>query len=394
MKKYIGTLLLLSSFVVSFAQTKVSDLSLYKHVQFIKVLEVEQPAIVEIQNLNQSGNYIVIDDNGEAIQQQSQTIRETKIIPPLRVEGCTSTCSDAEALLDGNEETTFDFALSSSGVQRGRIKIVYANPLETDSVVFRATRDSYMPTSFTLMIDGERILNTIQGGSARFPKMMTQTVDIEFEYNQPIRFTEVGVGLNKEEEVSNVVRFVYQPKMKYTLYLDSPTGRENVPPSAINLFAKNKEVDIVLEEIRKNPLYKERDSDSDGVVDSIDNCVMQGNADQKDGNGNGVGDVCDDYDYDGLATYRDNCPEILNPDQKDSDGDGLGDVCDGEESRITEKYGWMPWVVFVAVLGAILAMGYEVIKMKKDKEAKEKKESEDNDKNNKKEENKKEEENK
>ena len=62
MKKYIGTLLLLSSFVVSFAQTKVSDLSLYKHVQFIKVLEVEQPAIVEIQNLNQSGNYIVIDD--------------------------------------------------------------------------------------------------------------------------------------------------------------------------------------------------------------------------------------------------------------------------------------------------------------------------------------------
>ena len=35
------------------------------------------------------------------------------------------------------------------------------------------------------------------------------------------------------------------------------------------------------------------DTDSDGVPDSKDNCPQKPNADQKDSNGNGFGDVCD-----------------------------------------------------------------------------------------------------
>jgi len=48
-----------------------------------------------------------------------------------------------------------------------------------------------------------------------------------------------------------------------------------------------------------------------------------------DENGNGVIDVCeDDPDGDGLAGKKDNCPLVSNPEQKDVDGNRIGDACD------------------------------------------------------------------
>lgn len=35
-----------------------------------------------------------------------------------------------------------------------------------------------------------------------------------------------------------------------------------------------------------------------------------------------------DFDKDGVPDIQDNCPKVKNPDQKDSDGDNIGDVCD------------------------------------------------------------------
>jgi subtilisin family serine protease len=36
-----------------------------------------------------------------------------------------------------------------------------------------------------------------------------------------------------------------------------------------------------------------------------------------------------DRDGDGVPNHRDNCPYVYNPDQKDSNGDGVGDACPG-----------------------------------------------------------------
>jgi len=58
------------------------------------------------------------------------------------------------------------------------------------------------------------------------------------------------------------------------------------------------------------------DSDSDGLIDLLDNCPLVGNVDQADGDGDSAGDACD------------NCPEIGNRIQADYDGDGIGDACD------------------------------------------------------------------
>jgi hypothetical protein len=47
----------------------------------------------------------------------------------------------------------------------------------------------------------------------------------------------------------------------------------------------------------------------------------------------GKSDFCIDTDKDGIANIEDNCPRKANPDQKDSDGDGIGDVCEETETE-------------------------------------------------------------
>jgi hypothetical protein len=77
-------------------------------------------------------------------------------------------------------------------------------------------------------------------------------------------------------------------------------------------------------------VMENNDWDQDGLLNSVDNCILTPNAEQKDEDewycipgmtlcfwkGDGIGDACD------------NCPHLLNPDQKDSDKDDVGDVCD------------------------------------------------------------------
>jgi hypothetical protein len=85
-----------------------------------------------------------------------------------------------------------------------------------------------------------------------------------------------------------------------------------------------------------------RDSDGDGVFDSVDNCPGQANPDQADTDHDGVGDACDnvlaDGDGDGVPDASDNCPGVANPDQADTDNDGVGDACGPTDAAI--NYTW------------------------------------------------------
>lgn len=77
------------------------------------------------------------------------------------------------------------------------------------------------------------------------------------------------------------------------------------------------------------------DADADEVRDSVDNCVDAANPNQRDSDGDRMGDACDptpngDTDADGVDDLADNCWTVANPGQKDADSDGIGDLCDGD----------------------------------------------------------------
>lgn len=67
------------------------------------------------------------------------------------------------------------------------------------------------------------------------------------------------------------------------------------------------------------------DSDSDGVINSLDNCPTFANPSQHDEDADKVGDACD------------NCPHVVNATQGNADADGLGDACDPRPTTAGDK---------------------------------------------------------
>jgi LysM repeat protein len=82
--------------------------------------------------------------------------------------------------------------------------------------------------------------------------------------------------------------------------------------------------------VAQNHVYAFDDSDGDGISNPLDNCPSVANPDQKDSNGDGIGDACGGKDNDGIIDALDNCPSAYNPDQKNSYGGPAGDACESE----------------------------------------------------------------
>lgn len=123
-----------------------------------------------------------------------------------------------------------------------------------------------------------------------------------------------------------------------TVVIDTMT----YPPSNIVVFSKNHpQHEASIPSIVTASLAD--DSDGDGILSSVDNCLDVYNPDQGDADSDGLGDACDpctDTDNDGYGNPgfpastcpTDNCPTVFNPGQEDADNDGVGDFCDAGDT--------------------------------------------------------------
>ncbi len=258
------------------------------------------------------------------------------------------------ALTDGNGDTTVEFPVDENQISILELKVDFSRPTVVSGFLFSLDRYVALPQSVSVSVpstDGLGAPRTIlaqsslTGTTVRFPELTASSLIIKLWFGQPLRIREMDFF---EEDVRSVnegsVRFLARPGERYTLYAYSDRGYI-APVGEIGNLRDDTDVKRLSGgELVANPLYRPADSDGDGIIDRTDNCVRIENPDQHDENGNGRGDKCDDYDRDGIVNSQDNCPAHPNRIQTDTDRDGKGDTCDGEESRITEKYVWMPWV--------------------------------------------------
>lgn len=87
--------------------------------------------------------------------------------------------------------------------------------------------------------------------------------------------------------------------------------------------------DGLTDEAEGSTYSRDSDSDRDGALDGSDNCARLANADQTDTDGDRLGDACDDDDDgDGVLDTRDNCPRAANANQGDRNSNGVGDACE------------------------------------------------------------------
>lgn len=257
----------------------------------------------------------------------------------------------AQRMIDDNVRTYSEFSVPESAQGRTEITLSGQRPITSSAITVLLDNYVALPTYVELRAvtnQGPKIVianRKMTETTIRFPETTAVSWTLVFTYGQPLRITELKlVQENAAKKDANALRFLAQPNHSYRVYFDPDRHAEFAVGEAGNLSSDKDVLKLSPAPSLRNPAYVIADVDKDNVPDVNDNCVSIPNPDQLDVNSNGRGDLCDDFDKDGIINSKDNCPDQPNRDQKDTDGDKKGDVCDKEESRITEKYKWIPWV--------------------------------------------------
>lgn len=266
----------------------------------------------------------------------------------------------ANNMNDNDSHTYAEFSLSENTQQQTQITLISSQPITSSTLTILLDDYVALPNFIEIHANGKIVVanSKLQQQTINFPRTIANEWVIKLTYSQPLRITELRLS---QEDITNTraLRFLAQPSNTYRIYFDSDRQAFSSVGEVGNLAIDKDVLRFSSVPSKNNPDYKIADIDKDGIADVLDNCVSQANTDQADVNGNGRGDACDDFDKDGLINSNDNCPNQPNKDQLDTDGDGIGDVCDGEESRLTERYKWLPWLGIgfaAAVLVVLLAL--------------------------------------
>ena len=330
-----------------------SVISAYRFYKDISNISISVPTVVEIpfaDEFIERFDFAVLNKNTNLFEphffKQETLINEI----PVSVSANPNT-GNAGRMNDNNTRTYADFPLPENAQGRVQIILSSANPITSSILTTLLDSNVALPSSIEIraLVDGQnRIIvanRRMDQQTIRFPQTTSNRWTVSFAFDQPLRISELRLKQdNATKSSTRAIRFLAQPAHSYRVYFD-PDRLAMAPVGEAGNLASAKDVSVISVATSQNNLnYVIADIDSDGAPDIRDNCVSVSNADQQDINNNGRGDVCDDFDQDGLINSTDNCPNDPNRDQKDTDSDDTGNVCDQEESRITERHAWIPWV--------------------------------------------------
>lgn len=268
--------------------------------------------------------------------------------------------------VDNNTNTYADFPLPENLQGVAQVTLQSTRPITSSSLTTLLDANVALPNYIEIraMVQGQNTIvvanQQMNQQTIYFPKTISNTWIITYTFSQPLRVSELQLHQdNVTKDSARAVRFLAQPNQSYRLYFD-PDRLTTPPVAEAGNLSLAKDVSILPQTTSiNNPNYTIADVDNDNIADLRDNCVDVANTDQKDINNNGRGDVCDDFDQDGVTNNKDNCQNMPNINQTDTDGDQIGDACDNQESRLTERYQFLPWagIGFAAlVLIALFAL--------------------------------------
>ena len=92
-------------------------------------------------------------------------------------------------------------------------------------------------------------------------------------------------------------------------YVNTEDGSPEIPVVVTQTNLQMPENSSTAIELQSEPALASDDRDSDGIPDVLDNSPLVANPNQIDLDGDGVGDVTDDFDHDGVWNPYDICPE-------------------------------------------------------------------------------------
>jgi hypothetical protein len=343
----------------------LSKINAFRNYKDINNLSIKIPTVVEIPLMN---DYLERFDfsvyNKTTNSFEPYFFKQETLINQIPVSiYVAEMVNDIDKMIDGDNKTHVDFLLPES--KQGQVLIsLNSQELITSSTLTVLLDDNVaLPNSIEIRanVDGkDKIVianKKMDKTTISFPETTSKQWSISFFYTQPLRISELILKQNNAlRQNTQTIRFLAQPENDYRIYLNSDRSINIKTTESGNLMSAKDVFEIPPIVSKVNPDYKMADIDGDGVPDIYDNCISIFNPDQKDINDNKIGDACEDWDYDGILNIYDNCPNNPNQDQTDTDNDGIGDACDSEESRITERYPWIPWagIGFAVIVLVIL----------------------------------------
>lgn len=341
--------------VISPSQDSISlETSSFRFYKDIDNIAINVPTVVEIPFVNdfmERFDFVVLDKVINSFE--PYFFKQEALTNEIPISISTSPYeSEASLMNDQNLRTYTDFVLPEN--TEGHVQITLSSPSPiTSSTLTTLLADNVALPNFVeiraLVGNQNRIVvakQRMNQQTVRFPQTISNQWTVSFDFGQPLRISELRLSQDNATKFNTrAVRFLAQPNHFYRIYFDSDRAlRSQFLGESGDLSSAQDVLTIAPVLSQSNPSYIIADSDNDGVPDIRDNCVSVSNAVQQDLNNNNRGDACDDFDKDGITNNNDNCPNNPNYNQADKDHDGIGDVCDKEESRVTERYAWIPWV--------------------------------------------------